>query len=118
MLSHRTPMNTQSPGSVVLSTPQTDPRSSNCLLLGLCLWGLKPLPHRKRTVASLCLFDVTAESLALKAGLEPSMVPERQELVGIYETWMPILLLGKMNTINNKIVQNIPVFSSERKLNT
>lgn len=78
MLSHRTPMNTQSPGPVALSTPQTDPRSKNCLLLGLCLWGLKPLSHRKRTVASLCLFDVTAESLALKAGLEPSMVPERQ----------------------------------------
>lgn len=117
MLSHRTHhTNTQFQGPVALSTPQTDRRSSGCRLRGLCLLGLKLSPHRKCTVAALCLLNVKAESLALKAGLESSMAPERQR------SWWasikhgcPFHCLGKMNTVNSKMLLNIPVLSPERK---
>lgn len=38
---------------------------------------------------------MAARSLVLEADLEPSTTSEKQELAGIYETWLPVPLLGK-----------------------
>lgn len=61
----------------------------------VCLLGLKPSPHRKWAVAALCVLDMVAQSLVLEADLEPSTTSEKQELAGIYETWLPVPLVGK-----------------------
>lgn len=79
-----------------LSTPPDRPGASKLpVARPVCLLGLKPSPHRKWAVAALCLLDMAAQSLVLEADLEPRTTSEKQELAGIYETWLPVPLLGK-----------------------